>query len=156
IHAVWVAHEWEELVRLHAAGATVPEPVEPIDDGYRMAFIGEGIRAAPRLVDVDLDRATAERVWNVLLGEVAVFLAAERVHGDLSAYNVLWWRERPVVIDLSQTVDAVTHPAALDLLRRDVTSLAAYFRRRGVDADVDRALRGLGADDVRFARQWRR
>ncbi|MDE3192584.1 MAG: phosphotransferase [Chloroflexota bacterium] len=156
IHAVWVAHEWEELVRLHAAGATVPEPVEPIDDGYRMAFIGKGIRAAPRLVDVDLDRATAERVWNVLLGEVAVFLAAERVHGDLSAYNVLWWRERPVVIDLSQTVDVVTHPAALDLLRRDVTALAAYFRRRGVDADIDRALRGLGADDVRFARQWRR
>lgn len=154
IHATWVAHEWQELVRLHDAGATVPPPVEPIENGYRMAFIGDDAQAAPRLSDVDLDRATAERVWNELLEEIAVFLSAERVHGDLSAYNVLWWRDRPVVIDLSQTIDVVTHPAALQLLQRDVASLAAYFSRRGVDADVDRALAALGADGRRFTRQW--
>jgi RIO kinase 1 len=156
IHSRWVAHEWAELVRLHDAGATVPPPVEPIDDGYRMAFIGDDAQAAPRLSDVDLDRATAERVWRELLEEVAVFLAADRVHGDLSAYNVLWWRDRAVIIDLSQTVDVITHPAALDLLDRDVRSLATYFRRRGVDADAGRALADLGADGRRFARQWLR
>lgn len=153
IHSRWVAHEWAELVRVHAAGATVPEPIEPIDDGYRMAFIGERVLAAPRLSEVDLDRRTAERVWNELLGEVAIFLSVERVHGDLSAYNVLWWHERAVVIDLSQTVDVVTHPAAFDLLTRDLRSLATYFHRHQVEADVDRALAALGADTQRFARQ---
>lgn len=156
IHSAWVAHEWEELVRLHRAGATVPPPVEPVEDGYRMAFIGDDALAAPRLSDVDLDRPTAERVWNELLEEIAVILGAERVHGDLSAYNVLWWRERAVVIDLSQTVDVVTQPAALDLLRRDVASLGAYFARRGVHVRVDRALAALDADGHRFARQWSR
>lgn len=153
VHALWIAHEWESLVRLHAAGATVPPPVEPTDDGYRMAFIGDEGRAAPRLSEVDLDRARASRVWDELLDEIAIFVACDRVHGDLSAFNVLWWRERAVVIDLSQTVDIVTHPAARDLLERDLRSLARYFTRRGVVADLDSALVRVGADAHRFARQ---
>lgn len=73
-----------------------------------------------------------------------------------SATTCRRWRERAVVIDLSQTFDAVTHPAALDLLRRDVASLAAYFSRHGVTADVDRALTDLDASGRKFARQWSR
>jgi RIO kinase 1 len=153
IHAQWIAHEWESLVHLHDAGVTVPPPVEPLDEGYRMAFIGDDGRAAPRLAEVRLDRRTAQRAWHELLDEVARMLEAERVHGDLSAYNVLWWRERCVVIDLSQTVDAVTHPAARTLVERDLRALAAYFARCGVDAEVGRALAAVGADARRFARQ---
>lgn len=153
VHALWKAHEWESLVRLHAAGATVPPPAEPTEDGYRMAFIGDEARAAPRLSEVDLDRTRASRVWDELLDEIAIFVACDRVHGDLSPFNVLWWRERAVVIDLSQTVDIVTHPAARDLLQRDLRTLSRYFTRRGVLADVDRALVRVGADAHRFARQ---
>ena len=153
IHARWIAHEWDALVRLHAAGATVPPPVEALEDGFRMAFIGEVGRAAPRLAEVALDVATARRVWHELLDEVARFLAVDRVHGDLSAYNVLWWRERAVVIDLSQTVDVVTHPAAPELLARDMRSLGRYFARRGVDVDVEGSLAAVGGDRRRFARQ---
>lgn len=156
VHARWIAHEWETLVRVHAAGATVPPPVELFDDGYRMAFIGEDGRAAPRLAEVALDRATAERVWRELLEEVAIFVAADRVHGDLSAYNVLWWHERAVIIDLSQTVDVVTHPAAHELLERDLRALSQYFRRRGVAIDLDRTLVAVGGDPHRFALQHRR
>lgn len=153
MHARWISGEWESLVYLHAAGATVPPPVELLEDGYRMAFIGDADRAAPRLSEVDLDTSTATRVWRELLDEVALFVAADRVHGDLSAFNVLWWRERAVIIDLSQTVDIVTHPAARALLERDLRSLARYFDRRGVHTDVAAALTRVGADAHRFARQ---
>ncbi|HKY52050.1 MAG TPA: RIO1 family regulatory kinase/ATPase, partial [Candidatus Limnocylindria bacterium] len=139
-HARWIAHEWESLVRLHDAGATVPPPVELLDDGYLMAFIGDGERAAPRLSEVDLAPRDAARVWEELLAELAVLVSADRVHGDLSAFNVLWWRERAVLIDFSQTVDIVTHPAAHDLLRRDVATLGRYFAQRGVAIDFDRVL----------------
>src|SRR5262249_5529485 len=121
--------------------------------GYRMALIGDGVTAAPRLEAVDLDRETAERAWDRLVDEVALMLSAERVHGDLSAYNVLWWRERPVLIDFSQTVEIVAHPAARELLVRDVTSLGAYFRRRGVHVDVDAVMARIGADARLFAAQ---
>ncbi len=154
-HRRWIANEWANLVRLHDAGVTVPPPVELIEDGdgYLMAFIGDGLEAAPRLEAVDLDRATARRAWDRIVEEIALMLRAERVHGDLSAYNVLWWRERPVLIDLSQTVEIVAHPSARELLVRDVTALASYFRRRGVAIDVDDVLARIGADARLFAAQ---
>ena len=152
-HRRWIANEWTNLVHLFDAGVTVPPPVELLEDGYLMAFVGDERVAAPRLEAVDLDRATAERVWGELVEEIARMLRAERVHGDLSAYNVLWWRDRAVLIDFSQTVEIVTHPAARDLLVRDITSLGAYFRRRGVAVDVDRVLADIGADPRLFAAQ---
>jgi RIO kinase 1 len=154
-HARWIAGEWANLVWLHDAGVTVPPPVELLDDGYLMAFIGDGDTAAPRLAEVDLAPAAARRVWDELLDEVALLVSADRVHGDLSAFNVLWWRERAVLIDFSQTVDIVTHPAAYDLLRRDIAALGRYFARRGVAIDGDRVLDRVGADAHRFARQSR-
>lgn len=85
--------------------------------------------------------------------ELSILVSADRVHGDLSAFNVLWWRERAALIDFSQTVDIVTHPAAYELLARDITSLGRYFTRRGVDVEVERVLGRIGAAAPRFARQ---
>jgi RIO kinase 1 len=152
-HERWIAQEWDSLVRLHDAGATVPPPVELLESGYLMAFIGDVERAAPRLSEVDLEPAVARRVWDELLDELAVLVSADRVHGDLSAFNVLWWRERAVLIDFSQTVDIVTHPAAHELLARDITTLGRYFSRRGVVVDLERILDRIGADARRFASQ---
>ncbi|HEY8826022.1 MAG TPA: RIO1 family regulatory kinase/ATPase [Candidatus Limnocylindria bacterium] len=153
LQARWIANEWTTLGRLHAAGVTVPPPVERIEEGYRMAFIGDGDQAAPRLADVDLDLITARRVWRELQRDIQRMLDAELVHGDLSAFNVLWWHERPVIIDFSQAVDVVTHPAARDLLRRDLDRIAAYFRAQGVAIDLDAALVLVGDSPARFARQ---
>ena len=151
--ARWIAQEWESLARLYEAGATVPPPVELQDDGYLMAFVGDRERAAPRLSEVDLDPMVARRVWDELVDELAVLVSVDRVHGDLSAFNVLWWRERAVLIDFSQTVDIVTHPAAKELLVRDITTLGRYFSRRGVVVDLDQVMDRIGADAHRFASQ---
>jgi RIO kinase 1 len=152
-HARWIGQEWDSLVLFHGAGVTVPPPVERLDDGYLMAFVGDAERAAPRLSEVDLAPAVARRVWDELLDELSLLVSIDRVHGDLSAFNVLWWRERAVLIDFSQTVEIVTHPAAHDLLTRDITSLGRYFERRGVVVEVDRVLERIGADVHRFTRQ---
>lgn len=149
----WIENEWRNLVHLFDSGATVPPPVELLEHGFTMAFVGDTDRAAPRLSEIDLDEAVARRVWHDLLEELAILVAADRVHGDLSAYNVLWWRDRAVLIDFSQTVDVITHPAARDLLVRDITTLGAYFARRGVTVAVDSVLERIGANDHRFARQ---
>ncbi|HEX9435637.1 MAG TPA: RIO1 family regulatory kinase/ATPase [Candidatus Limnocylindria bacterium] len=173
LEAAWYGHEWNELRHLYTAGVTVPPPVEEIlptklpsrtfhwsslnaptkgshdeamDGGYRMGFIGDPPVASPRLASLRLSPEHAERVWRELLHEIWLMLRAERVHGDLSAYNVLYWRERPVIIDLSQTVDLVTHAGARAILRRDLEHLATYFERQGIDAEVDQAWRLIDAD----------
>ncbi|HEY6957818.1 MAG TPA: RIO1 family regulatory kinase/ATPase [Candidatus Limnocylindria bacterium] len=150
---MWIWNEWHTLTRMYEAGVTVPPPVDILDGGYRMAFIGDGDRAAPRLVETELGVDEAAHAWRALLDDVARMVDADIVHGDLSAYNVLWWHRRPVIIDFSQSVDVVTHPAAGMLVERDLRALAGYFTRRGVAVDVPDALRAVGADARRFTRQ---
>lgn len=157
----WMWHEWEQLRHLYDNGVTVPPPVDQVEvterpsltsrveaaeGGYRMAFIGDPPVAAPRLSSVRLTAAEAEHVWRTALEEVAAMLRADRIHGDLSAYNVLYWRERPILIDFSQTVSVITHSGARALLRRDLEALASYFQRQGIVADVDGAWREVDAE----------
>jgi len=55
----------------------------------------------------------------------------------------------------TQTVDVITHPAARDLLRRDVERVVCTSADAGVEDDVERALREVG-DDPRIygAAHW--
>jgi RIO kinase 1 len=78
-----------------------------------------------------------------LLWNVELWLHHGRVHGDLSAFNVLYWEGRAVVIDFPQAVDPDVNPNAYQLLARDLTNLCSYFRRYGVRADGNRL-----ADDM--------
>jgi RIO kinase 1 len=161
LEGAWMWREWEELNRLYESGVTVPPPVDRVETtarasdttrvreaegGYRMAFIGDAPVAAPRISSLRFGPEEAEHVWQATLDEVTLMLGARRVHGDLSAYNVLYWRERPVIIDFSQTVDLVTHGSARELLRRDLERLATYFRRQGIAADVGEAWDQVGAE----------
>jgi hypothetical protein len=59
------------------------------------------------------------------------------VHGDLSTYNILWWRGRLVVIDFPQAVDATTNVHAPELLQRDVNNVADWFGRQRAPIDAD-------------------
>lgn len=68
------------------------------------------------------------------------------VHADLSPYNVLWWRERAWLIDLPQAVDLVVNPNGFDLLHRDVTTLSAWFARRGVSCDAQATFAAMLAE----------
>ena len=58
------------------------------------------------------------------------------VHGDLSPYNVLYWRGEPVIIDLPQAVDPRLNPAARELLQRDIENVCTCATRRGVPRDA--------------------
>jgi RIO kinase 1 len=63
--------------------------------------------------------------------------AAGLVHADLSAYNLLWWEERLIVIDLPQAVEFTTNTDAPDLLHRDVANVGDWFTRHGLAVDVE-------------------
>jgi RIO kinase 1 len=57
------------------------------------------------------------------------------VHGDLSAYNVLYW-ERPVkLIDFPQAIDPRLNPDARAIFYRDVERLCQYFAQYEVAGD---------------------
>jgi len=147
IERLWPIQEMEMLERAWASGASVPYPVERTVDGVVMEFIGDVDAAAPRLAQAQLSASELASAWDQLVESLRSLTSAGLVHADLSAYNLLWWRDRLVVIDLPQAVEFTTNADAPELLHRDLVNVTAWFDRRGLTVDVERLfgeLIGLG------------
>jgi RIO kinase 1 len=72
---------------------------------------------------------------------VRLYRKADLVHGDLSEYNIMMWKGKPVLFDMSQSVPS-SHPLAKSLLERDLTNVSRFFSRLGVEVlTVDEAYR---------------
>ncbi len=134
-HRIWIDREWETLCLLHDAGADVPTPYAHTEDAILMEYVGDERAHEPLLVQVRLSARDARRAFRRLLDNIEGSLEYHRVHGDLSAYNVLWHRDRLTIIDFPQSVDAQTNPNARSLLERDVGNLWRYFSRYGLEFD---------------------
>jgi RIO kinase 1 len=137
IAASWPANEAQMLRRAWDAGVSVPYPVGRTDDGVLMEFIGDDSQAAPRLVHAGLSYAGLVDARDQLLHNVERLTRAGVVHADLSVYNLLWWEDRLVLIDLPQAVDARTNASAPELLHRDLANVADWFGRRGAPIDAE-------------------
>jgi len=134
--ASWCMHEYRALVELHEAGADVPKPWACGPNAILMEFVGDEDGAAPVLQKLRLDRAAAAALFDRLVRNVEILLGEFRVHADLSPYNVLYHGGEIRIIDLPQAVDALRHPDAFGLFRRDVDRICAYFAKQGVETDA--------------------
>lgn len=134
----WLDHEYRTLTLLHAAGADVPKPVAKGERAILMEYVGDHSGPAPLLKDVRLDASEARRVFDRLLWNVETFLTCDRVHGDLSPFNILFWEGEAVVIDFPQAVEPEVNRNAYSLLERDLSNLCTHFRRYGIQADPGR------------------
>ena len=134
---LWPIQEWTMLRRAWDAGASVPYPVEQTDHGLLMEFIGDESQAAPKLGQARLSGPEMASAWDQLLASLRALTAAGVVHADLSAYNLLWWEGRLIVIDLPQAVEFTTNTDAYDLLHRDVANVGEWFNRHGAGVDVE-------------------
>ena len=132
----WAYAEWEALKRCWVAGLPVPYPVQIDGTEVLMEWIEHDGETAPRLAQA---RPGPEllRDWFEQLREVLATMTQHgMVHGDLSAYNILAAGERLVVIDLPQVVDLVGNPQGMTFLHRDCANICAWFRSKGLDAEV--------------------
>jgi RIO kinase 1 len=141
--AGWTNSEFDTLRVLHRAGARVPQPFGHSPGAVAMEWIGNGNRPAPQLKDVSLDRDQAQSAFDQLIADIELWLACNVVHGDLSAYNLLWDRQRLVAIDFPQASDPRFNPNAVWLLARDIQHVCQSFARWGVASDP-----GALADDL--------
>ena len=130
----WIRAEYETLRLLCAQGASVPEPIACEGRALLMEWIGDD-EPAPTLARCRLDPARAETCLAAVLSQVALWLRHNRVHADLSGFNILYHEGGPVVIDFPQSVDPRTNANARELLERDLRNLAQCFERSGVACD---------------------
>jgi RIO kinase 1 len=139
--ALWVEEEYRKLQALHAAGIPVPVPYGQSGRAIAMEFIGDENGPAPRLSEVDLTRDEAWEVFDQCVQNLAHIVAIGLVHGDYSAFNILLWQGRAVVIDLPQVVEIESNRNAEKLLERDVGALCSSFSRFGTYPEPRRVLR---------------
>ncbi len=135
ITASWNLNEYRTLCTLHAAGADVPKPIAHGANCILMEHIGDEERAAPILQTVRLEPAEAKRVFDRLIENVTLMLKCDLIHADLSAYNVLYWDGRAVIIDFPQAINPWKNPSAFALFARDIERLCQYFSRLGLATD---------------------
>lgn len=132
--AAWIEHEFQVQSALYEAGADVPQPVSHGGNVILMEYVGDEQLPAPTLKEVSLSMEEVQPLFERVMDNVRIMLRQHQVHGDLSAYNVLYWAGEIKLIDFPQMVDARTNPNAFDLLERDITRVCDYFAAYGVQA----------------------
>jgi RIO kinase 1 len=108
-----------------------------------MEYLGNEQRGAPTLNHLTLDPQEAGILFDRLLYNLDLLLSRGRVHGDLSAYNVLYWEGRGTVIDFPQAFDPVHNPDAYPLFARDVERLCRHFARYSIEVNAGRLARDI-------------
>lgn len=131
----WINHEYNTMQVMHQAGALVPEPFAMSGQAMLMTYFGDAEGPAPKLKHVEFDRIEAQRVFGILIDQITLWLSCERIHGDLSPFNVLYWNGQPVVIDFPQAVNPFENPDSRFLLERDIRNMARFFAPYGISVD---------------------
>jgi len=142
-HQSWIAYEYQTLRTLHAAGADVPQPYEMGENAILMGYIGDEAVAAPTLNTVRLEPGEVRRLYERILHNVELMLANGIVHGDLSAYNVLYWEGQVILIDFPQVISPTNHRSAYPIFCRDIARVCEYFARQGLPSDPARLAASL-------------
>jgi RIO kinase 1 len=134
-HTSWLMHEYKAIQRLHQLGGAVPRPYATSENAILMGYVGDGQMAASTLNQIRLEPVEAESLFQEVMRNVELMLRCDLVHGDLSAYNVLYWQGAITLIDFPQVVDIYRNRAARSILERDITRICDYFRRQGIEHD---------------------
>lgn len=132
----WVNKEFRNLKRAKEANVSVPKPIVSVNNVLLLEFIGDELgnpsqtvkNQKPKDVDDFLDK---------LLIELKKFIKdANLIHGDLSTFNILNHNEKPVIIDVSQSVVS-DHVIANELLKRDIKTITMEFKKLGASKSFE-------------------
>jgi RIO kinase 1 len=128
--SVWAQKEFRNLKEATEAKVPVPKPIAVKSNVVVMEFIGKEGVSAPSLKE--RPPANPEQAYRLLVTYIKrLYKKAKLVHGDLSEYNIMMWKGKLVVFDMSQSV-STEHPMADFMLVRDITNLNRFFSKLDV------------------------
>ncbi len=131
----WAQREYRNLMKAREAGVKVPMPIAFLNNILIMEYIGDE-KPAPKIKDQpakDTKKFFEEIVDNMRL----LYKKAKLVHADLSSFNILNWKDKPVFIDMSQAT-TTEDPNAMEYLDRDVKNICNFFKKYRIDVDEEK------------------
>jgi RIO kinase 1 len=133
MHTSWMQHEFQTMKILHASGADIPVPYACDNNAILMSYIGGVALAAPTMNQINLDLDESNHLYRRVIENVEIMLANDRIHGDLSAYNILYWDGDITIIDFPQAISPEENRSAFAIFERDLARICKYFALQGVD-----------------------
>jgi RIO kinase 1 len=133
---VWCQREFKNLRTARWAGVNCPKPLFFRENALIMEFIGENNIAAPRLTDITPEYPNS--VYKEVISNLEKLVKAGLVHGDLSAYNILFY-DKTYFIDFSHGT-TLDNEIAPELLKRDIKNINYYFSKLNVNLIDDEEL----------------
>lgn len=134
-HTSWLMYEYTTLETLYKAGGAVPRPISSSENAILMSYQGDLQRAASTLSEISLEADEAEPLFQEALRNIELLLQNDMVHGDLSAYNILYWQGAITLIDFPQVTNLRSNANARFILQRDILRVCEYFVAQGVSCD---------------------
>ncbi len=147
-HISWLMHEYLTLDRLYRLGAAVPTPIASGENAILMEYIGDRRRPAPLLHGVALAKEQTQSLFEDVMRNVELMLSHGMIHGDLSAYNILYWQGDVTIIDFPQVTLSESNHNANHIFRRDVRRVCEYFALQGLEVDADAIGQRLWSEHV--------
>ena len=140
----WAQKEFKNLHTAYEAQVRVPKPIAVSHNVLIMEFIGKEGVSAPLLKESF--PKNPEKLYQQLLTCVEkLYRKAGLVHADLSEYNVMLWKGKPLLFDFAQAVH-IKHPMTSRFLRRDLENLFQYFHNLNVNVlSVDEMYRRVAS-----------
>ncbi len=135
LHSSWIGHEVKTMEVLYAAGADVPRLLASGSNAILMSYIGDADTPAPTLNSISLEYKQARRLFEQVVRNMELMLSCNRIHADLSAYNILYWDGEITLIDFPQAVHPDENRSAFAIFERDVRRICEYFALQGVKTD---------------------
>ena len=142
IMSYWASREFWILDRVFRAGVKVPTPARHIDNMFTARFLGDNGTPAPLLKDAKIEHP--KRIFDSIINQIFTIYRAFIIHGDLSAFNILYFQNEPWIIDFPQAIDFASRPnrhralkKGRPILLRDITNIVKFFEKFGISTEAE-------------------
>jgi len=129
---IWAQREFKNLMKAYENNVSVPRPIAIRGNAIVMEFIGNPYPDEPRAAPMLKDTPINEKMPGKVIEEMKKLYKAGLVHGDLSEFNILNYKNKPIIIDLSHAIPVLSN-SSHELLERDVQNICKFFNRKGFD-----------------------
>ena len=137
----WTQREYKNLIKADRSGARVPKALGWKNHIVVEEFIGDETPAPPLKDQYPED---PKKFFDDIIKQMKKMYAAGLIHGDLSSFNILNYKEKAVIIDFSQGTLTKT-PNSEELLERDIKNIVRFFGKLGVKTDAEDVLKKIVA-----------